>query len=191
MFFLPHFESFIFYCILIKVILVQSKGASNLLSPEILIIPFKTLFSNSNIKNSSYFTPLEYYNQIHLSKLFLQLESTNNIIKNSPQYLYIFITLDESSFYLEDYYAPLGDIKCPYSSQLSSSYHSCYNFSSKHNEFNIDKFVCAKDVFKFYKDYSLNEYDLLSIECHHYIDKSSNINFSCGKTGLKFPSYNI
>ena len=162
----------------------QSKPTQETFSPNIIIIPFKTFYQN-NKNNKSPFSSSDYYSQIHLSKIYLQMES------KTGQNLHVYVSTDESAFYIDDYYSDLGKNKCPYSSQLSPSYHLCNNYSLSYEDYNIDKSICAKDKFKLYTDYSLEKYDLLSIEFQHYKDKDRDVTFSCGKTGLKLPSYNI
>ena len=171
----------------------HNKLSKNIFSPNIIVIPFKTLYSrpknnnknNNNNNNKSPFSSLDYYNQIHSSKIFLNMETKNG------QYLRIFISTDESIFYLDDYFAELGKIDCPYSCELSPTYHLCNNRSLIYEDYNIDKPICAKDNFKLYKNQLLNEYNLTSIEFQHYKDIDKNITFTCGKTGLKLSSYNI
>ena len=186
------FPFFLLIINIISIILTQDKTTQDSFSPNIVVIPFKTFFTNSNKKtNNNGLTALEYYNQIHSSRLYIQLESFTKIKDNKQQYLNIFTITDESSFYLDDYYSKIGDIICPYSSQLSPSYHYCYNYSYEDDNYSIDNSICAKDNFKVYKDFSLKEYYLLNIEFQHYKDKIADISYACGKTGLKLPSYNI
>jgi len=109
----------------------------------------------------------------------------------SGQFLRIFISTDESIFYLDDFFSELSNMECPYSCQLSPSYHLCNNYSAIYEDYDIDKAICAKDNFKLYKNHLFNEYVLVSIEFQHYKDKDRDITFTCGKTGLKISSYNI
>ena len=164
----------------------QTKSTQKIPSPNIIVIPFKTFYTKTNNNNNkkTKFSSLDYYNQIQTSKLYLKMESKNN------QYLHVFLSTDETDFYLDDYFAELGSINCPYSSQLSPTYHYCDKYTAIGEDYNIDRFIYAKDDFKLFKDYLLNKYDLISIEFQHYKDKDKNITYSCGKTGLKLPSYN-
>ena len=167
---------------------LQSPGEldNNSFSPNIIVIPFKTLYSKSKNNNNNYnFSSLDYYNKIHSSKIYLNIESKNG------QYLHIFVSTDESSFYLDDYFSEIGHIKCPYSSQLSRSYYFCNKNDIIYDDYNIDKSICAKDIFKLYKDDLMKEYDLTSIEFQHYKDRDKKITFSCGKTGLILSSNDI
>ena len=182
---------FLSFSFILQITITQTKINLTSQSPSIVVIPFKTNFPNSKKNtNKNGISALEYFENIHSSRIYLQLESTNNIKNNKPQYLNIFTKTDESIFYLDDYYSQIDNLLCPYSSQLSPSYHFCYNTSHGYEEYNLDKSICAKDDFKLYKDYSLKEYDTIKIEFQHYIDKIANISFACGKTGLKLPSYN-
>ena len=88
------------------------------------MIPFKTFYPKlkNNIKNNkSTFSSLNYYNSIHSSKIYLNLESQNN------QYLHLFINPDDSPFSLDDSFSNLNKIDCPYSRQLSQTYEICNN----------------------------------------------------------------
>ena len=190
---------FVLISIIFKIVLAQDKKPpQNSQSPNIVIIPFKTNFAKSKQNaNKKWLTVLEYYEQIHLSKIYLQLESINTPKdikepKNNPkQYLNIFAHTDDSFLYIDDFYGQYVDTICHYSSQLSPSYHFCHDVSYDFEDYNLDVPICAKDDFKLYKDYSLNEYYTLNIEFQHYINRITNISFACGKTGLKLPSSHI
>ena len=160
---------------------------NNSLNPNIIVIPFKTLYSKlqNNNKNNSNFSSLDYYKQIHSSKIYLNIETKNG------QYLHTFVSTDESDLYLDDLFSETGNMECPYSCQLSQSYHFCNNNDPLYEDYNIDRSICAKDNFKLYKEHLLNEYNLTFIEFQHFKDRDRKITFSCGKTGLKLPSYNI
>ena len=185
-------SQFIFLFLFFSLITISTnespnKPPQNSFSPNIIVIPFKTFFpkSKNNNKNNSIFSSLDYFNNIHSSKIYLNMET------KSGQFLRIFISTDESIFYLDDFFSELSNMECPYSCQLSPSYHLCNNYSSIYEDYDIDKAICAKDNFKLYKNHLFNEYVLVSIEFQHYKDKDRDITFTCGKTGLKISSYNI
>ena len=177
----------IFFC---KIILsftnskTNSKLTNESSSPNIAVTLFKTYYKNFNDKTK--ISSLDYYNKIHLSKLYLKLEAPNN------QYLHIFVSVDDKEFCLDDHFSEQGNLQCPYSSQLSPSYYlyDKPNLIYEHGYDNSD-FIWAKDSFKFYNDLLLKQYELINLKFQHFVDKNKNITFSCGKTGLKLPSYNI
>ena len=161
----------------------KPKSTNESFSSNIAITRFQTNYKSFN--NKTKLSSSDYYKKIHLSKIYLKLETKSN------QYLYTYVSTDDTEFYLDDYFSEYGNIPCPYSSQLSSSYYLCDGSIFKYEPEYIDKSLCAKDSFKLYKDFFLNDYGLLRLKFQHYIDKFKNITFSCGKTGLKLPSYNI
>ena len=171
----------------ISIAQVNIKNQQNSLSPNIIVIPFKTSYAKNNDKNNkSTFSSLNYYDNIHSSKIYLNMESQNN------QYLHVFINPDDSPFCLEDSFSDLYNIDCPYSTQLSSTYDICSNNStSLLNSYNKEKLICGKDNFKLYKNQLLNEYDLTSISFEHSKNKDNNITFSCGKAGLKLTTFKL
>ena len=156
-------------------------------SPNIITFPFKTLYSQSNNVNiNSEFSSSNYYNKIHSSKLYINMESKHG------KYLPIFLNTDESDFYLKDNcFSEPGKINFPYSSQLSPSYQLCDNDNNFYDKYDTNKYICAKDDFKLYKDLSLKRFDLINIEFLHRKDKNKNISYSCGQTGLKLRSFNL
>ena len=162
----------------------KSKLTNESFSPNIAVTPFKTYYKNFNDKTK--LSPLDYYNNIHLSKIYLKLEAQNN------QYLYTFVSVDAKEFCLDDHFSKQGNLQCPYSSQLSPSYYLYGNpiLIYEHN-YDNGQFIWAKDSFKFYNDLLLKQYELINLKFQHFVDKNKNITFSCGKTGLKLPSYNI
>ena len=168
---------------------VNIKNQQNSLSSNIIVIPFKTFYpkqKNNNKNNKSAFSSLDYYNNFHSSKIFLNLESQNN------QYLHIFINPDDSPFSLDDSFSNLYNKECPYSRQLSTTYDICSNnFTSLIIGYYKEKSICGKDNFKLYKNQLLNEYDLTSIEFEHSENKNNNITFSCGKAGLKLTIFKL
>ncbi len=162
----------------------KSKSANESFYPKIAVTRFQTNYKY--IKNKTKISSFDYYNKIHLSKIYLKLEAKSN------QYLNTYVSTDDTEFYLDDYFGEHGNIQCPYSSQLSSSYYLCDSQMLEYeHEYSIDKSICAKDSFKLYKDLLLKDYELLRLKFQHYVDKYKNITFSCGRTGLKLPSYNI
>ena len=162
----------------------KSKYTNESFSSNIAITHFQTNYKFIN--NKTKISALDYYNKIHLSKIYLKLETKSN------QYLYTYVSTDDTDFYLDDFFSEYGNIRCRYSSQLSSSYYLCDSQILEYDhEYSIDKSICAKESFKLYKDLSLSDYELVRLKFQHYVDRYKNITFSCGKTGLKLPSYNI
>ena len=156
----------------ISITQVNIKNQQNSLSPNIIVIPFKTFYSTSNNNdkdNKSIFSSLDYYNNIHSSKIYLNIESQDN------QNLHIFISPDDSPLSLDDSFSQLNNIDCPYSRQLSQTYDICSNnFTSPIGRYNKEKLICGKDNFKLYKNQLLNEYELTSIEFQHSENKNIN-----------------
>jgi len=185
------YNSIFFLIFLSKVILsfanskTKYNSTKDTFSPNIVAVPFKTYYKNISDKTKTKFSSLDYLNKIHSSKIYVKLETISNQILNT------FVNIYDTEFYLDDYFNDLGNEQCPYSSQLSSSYNLCEKkiYLYEH-DYNIDNSICAKDSFKFYKDASLKEYELIPIKFQHFVDKYKNVTFSCGKTGLKIPSYN-
>ena len=170
---------------------INNKNQQNSLSPNIIVIPFKTFYSKpkNNGKNKPLtFSSLDYYDIIHSSKIYLNMETHNN------QHLPLFINPDDSPFSLDDSFSNIYNIESPYSRQLSQTYDKCNNNNNLISLINghyKEKTICGKDNFKLYRNQLLNEYDLTSIEFEHSEDKGNNITFSCGKAGLKLSTFKL
>ena len=146
----------------------ESKLTNESFSPNIAVTPFKTYYKNFNDKTK--LSPLDYYNKIHLSKIYLKLEAQNN------HYLYTFVSVDDKEFCLDDHFNEQGNLQCPYSSQLSPSYYLYGNpiLIYEHN-YDNGQFIWAKDSFKFYNDLLLKQYELINLKFQHFVDKNKNI----------------
>ena len=188
------------YIILIKIINIKLDESVEIKKyPNIAVIPFKIFYSPHKInKNNNLYTPQDYMDIIHSSLIYLEIEMGKNIKQNiipkseelnletDKQYISLFFSLDEYSFYIDDNYFFDKQKKkiCRYSSELSTSYEV---IPSKNNENNKNT-IYASDYFKIFSDLSLNEYNQIKLNFKHNFDKSANISFACGKFGLLIPS---
>ena len=165
------------------------------LSPNIAILPFK-IFHPTDQYNKYRYPCREYINTIHLSIPYVETEIGKNIkninlskeaefkIKNNKQFITLFLTINDNSFYIEDNYASDDEEKsmlCRYSSKLSTSYEldPNKNIVKGHNDY-----VISTDLFKIYNDFTMNKYDMIKIEFKHYFDETEKMTFACGEIGI-------
>ena len=154
--------------------------------PKIAVIPFKTFYPPvSTLYNEGInsFNAKEFYNTIHHSSSYLDLE----IGKSFIQKLSLFFTLDDYYFHLDDNYfydEKSNNLICHFSSNLSDSYEII-----KTNDIyaaNNKRYSFAKEYFKIYSDIYLNNYNLYKFNFHHFLNNSKNISYACGEIGLLY-----
>lgn len=178
-------------------ILIEEKA-----SPNIAILPFK-IFYPTELYNKYRYPCREYINTIHLSVPYLEIEigkSIKNIdlskeveskIKNKKQFITLFLSINDNSFYIEDNYSSDDDddegknMLCRYSSKLSTSYEL---EPTKNNVKGHKDYVISTDFFKIYNDFSMDKYDMIQMEFKHFFDDTESMPFACGEIGiLPFP----
>ena len=195
----------IFYNILLCINKISSKESNRTKLPSsIAVLPFKTFKIPSKNEEDS-FSSKDYFDIIHSSKIYLEIEIGENIknltlskeeeskIPNRKQIVPLFIVIDDFNLYIDDNYFYDKQKKeiCRYSTELSTSY-KVNSFSSNQMSKNaISKHIFASDYFKIFTNTLLNDYNMIKIDFKHLLDLSKNISFACGKVGLIVPKNNI
>ena len=185
------------YCILFTNT-IESKDILIDRNSNISVVPFKTFYPPIN--NNTEFSAKDYYENIHLGNLYLEIEVGKGIknielteeekskIKENKQFLSFFIILNDFTFSVNNSYFIDDERKksiCRYSSELSTSYAiDEYNYI-----LNDNKSSYAFDYFKIFSDFSLNKYNMIKMVFKHifYPDKSK-VPFGCGTVGLLIPN---
>jgi len=182
--------NFIFLLFLISILSkIESSEISN-----IGVIPFK-IYHPSNELNILEFNTLDYYHIYHKSKLYLELDASQNIKekylyeipnKNKGQILSSFISIDDYLFSIDDNYETTYNLKfkdiCRYSTELSKN----FEVVSYENVVSIKTSIYSIDSFKIYTDLSLNKSEDVKIEFLYYKNDTENISYACGKVGVLF-----
>ena len=177
-----------------KVILIEQNS-------NISIVPFKTFYPPIN--NNTEFSAKDYYENIQLGNLYLEIEVGKGIknielteeekskIKENKQFISFFIILNDFAFSVNNSYFINDEKKrqiCRYSSELSTSY-------EKHKSrylLNDEKFSYASDYFKIFSDFSLRKYNMIKMGFKHIFDPDKNkVPFGCGNVGLLTPRNNL
>jgi hypothetical protein len=195
---------FIFFLALDFIIFTNKIESKDILIEEnsysisnISVVPFKTFFPQIN--NNSEFSGKEYYENIHLANLYLEIEVGKGIknikltkeekskIKDNKQFISSFIILNDFTFSINNSYYINDESKrqiCRYSSQLSTS----YEIDESKNLLNDDKSSYASDYFKIFSDFSLSKYNMIKMGFKHIFDPDkSKVSFGCGNVGLLIP----
>ena len=193
-----HFFLYI-YILLLFIIKISPKELNKTkLTQNIAVVPFKT-FKIPNKNNEDSFSPRDYFDIIHSSKIYLEIEIGQSIknktlskeeeskIPNKKQFLPLFIIIDDINLYIVDnyFYDKKKQAICRYSTELSTSYQ--VNSSYKFTPNNLGKQIYASDYFKIFSNTLLNYYNMIKIDFKHLFDPSKNISFACGKVGLIVP----
>ena len=180
-YFLKQFYFWLLF-LLIKTIISSNNITNN---PNIAVIPFKTFYSPINQEGKRPFRPQDYFNTIHYSYSYLEIETG----KNKNQKLPLFFKLDDFTLFLYDNYLngeKSVNLICNYSSALSDS----YEFDKNKNTYiaDNDNSVFGREYFKIYSDISLTQYNIVKFNFFHSRDKLKNISYSCGNVGLIYAS---
>ena len=167
---------------LIKSIISSNNITDN---PNIALIPFKTFYSPVNQEGERPFGAKDYFNTIHHSYSYLEIETG----KNNNQKLPLFFILDDYSILIDDNYFKgqnIINLICNYSNTLSDS----YEIDNTKNIYVANKGKCdlGREYFKIYSDISLTQYHVIKFNFFHSRDKSKNISYSCGEVGLLYAS---
>ena len=178
---------FYFIIIINKIVLIKSQTKNS----NIISLKFKTYYpcTNNSIYNPSNFTTDDYFESIHLSKLYLEVGvgDENNFKTNTSQIINIIIDIKEIIFcstnlYFEKFTNENNNKLCHYNTSKSST----FNEIPKYYELNEIKSLSsyATEFFKIYLDISLSKYKIQKLNFVNTINhNSSNI---CGNIGLKF-----
>ena len=187
------------YILLLFIIKISSKESNKTKLPSsIAVLPFKT-FKIPNKNNEDSFSSRDYFDIIHSSKIYLEIEigqsiknktlskEEESIIPNKKQFLPLFIIIDDINLYIVDnyFYDKKKKEICRYSTELSTLYQ--VNSSYKFTPNNLSKQIYASDYFKIFSNTLLNDYNMIKIDFKHLYDPSKNISFACGKVGLIVP----
>ena len=196
--------NYIFFLSLYSIIFVNKIETKDILIEQksnISVIPFKT--SYPLINNNSDFSAKDYYENIHLANLYLEIEVGKGIknielteeeksrIKDNKQFISSFIILNDFDFSINNSFFINDERKrliCRYSSELSAS----YEIDDSKYLLNEEKSSYASDYFKIFSDFSLSKYNMIKMGFKHifYPDKSK-VSFACGNVGLLIPSNNL
>ena len=166
--------------------------------PNITVVPFKTFYPLIN--NNTEFSAKDYYENIHLANLYLEIEVGKGIknielikekkskIKENKQFISFFVILNDFTFSINNSYLINDERKrsiCRYSSELSTS----YEIDESKYLLNDEKSSYASDYFKIFSDFSLSKYSMIKMGFKHifHADKSI-VPFGCGNVGLLIPS---
>lgn len=179
------FSKGLFYLIIFLKFIAGIKTNNLTNSPNISVIPFKIFYPPIKLEGIKPFGAKDYYNNIHYSYSFLEIESGKEI----NQKLSLFYVLDDYFFHINDNYfkeEEINDLLCNYSSSLSTSYEvidskSIYISDNK-------RYIYSKDYFKIYSDIYLSNYDYVLLKFRHSLDNYKNISQACGKIGLLYAS---
>ena len=182
---IPSLISIILFCIII----LSIKSENN--NSNIISLKFKTYYpyTNNYKYNPSYFDAVDYYNNIHMSKIYLELGVGNesDFEENTNQILNIIVDLNEIIFYTTNIYFKKYTIEnnnllCKYNSSKSKT------LSQSDGFYPIDgiKTLCsyARESFKVFTDLSLKKYNITNINFVNTINH--NISNICGNIGLTY-----
>ena len=152
-------------------------------SPNLAVLNFK-VFHDPNTSNDNFLSATDYLDTIHSSLLYLEIETGKSIksdielpeefkakIKGQKQFLTIFLSLEDFSFYIDDnyFYNEQKNLICRYSSALSTSYEIKEDIESKYRHS-----IYAADYFKIYSDISLEKYHQVKIIFRHSLSINKN-----------------
>ena len=196
---------FIFFLSLYCILFINKIGTKDILIeqnsysiPNISIVPFKTFYPSIN--NNTEFSAKDYYENIHLGNLYLEIEVGKGIknielteeakskIKENKQFITFFIILNDFTFSINNSYFINDERKksiCRYSSELSTSY-ELNEYEYLHND---KKSSYAYDYFKIFSDFSLSKYNMINMAFKHiFYHDQSKVPFACGTVGLLIPN---
>ena len=176
----------IFILIIINnIFLIQSENK------DIVALKFKIYYpcSNNSLNNNYSFNTDDYYERIHLSKLYLEIGvgDQHNFETNTNQSLNIIIDLKENIFsttylYFEKYITENNDLLCHYNTSKSETF---YEYSKYYKLINFKYLVSyAKEFFQIYTDISLSKYKIQQLNFVNTINH--NISNICGNIGLGY-----
>ena len=155
-------------------------------SPNIAVIPFKTFYPPINQNGNKPFGAKDYYNSIHYSSSYLEIETGKN---DNNQKLNLFFILDDYSIDLDDNYfkeEKIQNLICNYSSNFSDSYE--IDKTKNIHVANKAYSVYSREYFKIFSDINLVKHNKIKFNFFHSIDKIKNISYTCGKAGLLYAS---
>lgn len=177
------YDLFLLFLLFNKNIGLLNNNITNL--SNIAVIPFKTFYPPVNLNGRRPFGAKDFFNSIHYSSSYLELEAGNN----NSQKLSLFFEFDNYYFSIDDKYFKdeiINNLLCHYSSSLSNSYGT--DKSKTLYAENNKKYIFARDYFKIYSDIYLKNYDLCKLNFYHSLDNYKNISNTCGKIGLLYAS---
>ena len=174
--------------IIIKISFVKLELNNN---SNIVSLKFKTYypFSNNSLYDISVFSTDDYFEKIHLSKLYLPLEvgDEKNFKEKTNQTLNVIIDLREIIFlttdiYFNKYISENNNLLCHYNTSKSSNFYEIPKYYKLDGIQSLSSF--AKDSFKIYTDISLTKY---SIQLLNFVNTiNHNISTICGNIGLGY-----
>ena len=155
---------------------------------DIITIKFRTYYPYI-ANNSSELNAEDYYQRIHLSKIYLELFTGNetSFKEGNNQTLNTIINLKEISFVTTNIYFKKNtkmnnNLLCFYNTSKSTTFYESEGYY-KYNEF--DTLVSySKEDFKIYRDLSLSKYTITNLNIFNTINH--NISTICGNIGLVY-----
>lgn len=178
---------FIFIIIIINISLIQLEPNNS----NIISLRFKTYYpcSNNSIYNIPSFTTDDYFEKIHLSKIYLEVGTgdESNFESQTNQTLNIIVDLKEIIFlttnvYFEKYIVENNNLLCHYNTSKSSTFYEIPKYIKLDGINFLTSY--AKENFKIYTDISLSKYKIERLNFVNTIDH--NISNICGNIGLGF-----
>ena len=180
---------------------IESKDILIDQNSNISVVPFKTFYPLIN--NNTEFSAKDYYENIHLANLYLEIEVGKGIknveltdedklkIKENKQFISFFIILNDFTLSINNSYFINDERKrqiCRYSSELSTSYEM---HKSKYL-LDDEKYSYASDYFKIFSDFSLRKYNMIKMGFKHIFDPDKKkVPFGCGNVGLLYLRNNL
>ena len=177
------FELIIFFS---NIYLLKSQQNDNIIS-----LRFKTYypFSINYGNNYSSFNTDDYFESIHLSKIYLEIGvgDQNSFETKINQYLNVIIDLKENIFsttniYFEKYAKENNDILCHFNTSKSSTFGEIPKYYDLYNIKTLSSY--AHDYFQIYTDLSLTKYKIEKLNFVNTINH--NISTICGNIGLGY-----
>ena len=179
----------IFISLIIFHVFLLIKSEKN--NTNIVSLKFKTYYpytNNSNV-NPNAFEAADYYENIHESKIYLEVGVGNesNFETNTNQTLNVIVDLKETIFSTTDLYFEKNTVEnnkilCNYNTSKSTT---LYNSDDYIKMYGIETlFSYAKESFKIFTDLSLTKYEIMKLNFLNTINHNkSNI---CGNIGLTY-----
>ena len=173
--------------IISKIIFIKSENINS----NFVSLKFRTFYpySNNSDKDPSSFNTEDYFEKIHLSKIYLEVGTgeENNFSSKTNQTLNIIVNLKENIFsttnlYFEKYTTENNNLLCHYNSSLSTSLTQTEKYYEIYQIETLSSY--AKEYFKIYTDISLLNYVIKKLNFVNTINH--NVSNICGSIGLGY-----
>ena len=173
--------------IISRIIFIKSENINS----NFVSFKFRTFYpySNNSDKDPSSFNTEDYFEKIHLSKIYLEVGTgeENDFSSKTNQTLNIIINLKENIFsttnlYFEKYTIENNNLLCHYNSSLSTSLTQTEKYYEIYQIETLSSY--ANEYFKIYKDTSLSNYVIQKLNFVNTINH--NVSNICGNIGLGY-----